>query len=184
MMHPVERPRWTPSPAVPGPGGRATVELRRLRNSARQHPAVVLTAGIGLGLALGWASQPIPPRTTQAMAADGTEATGDNCEHDTGEHEKETAMGMTDKITHKAEELTGKAKEALGNATGNDDLAAQGQADQAQAQVHQAGDQLADAKHDAGEGVRRAADEAADAAQRVKDHVAEAVDDVTPSGDG
>jgi len=41
-------------------------------------------------------------------------------------------MSASDKIKAAAETVTGKAKEAVGNATDNDRLVAEGQADQAQ----------------------------------------------------
>ena len=54
-------------------------------------------------------------------------------------------MGLDDKIKHGAQEATGKAKEAAGNATDNDDLAAEGQKDQTKANLKQAGDDVKDA---------------------------------------
>ncbi len=54
-------------------------------------------------------------------------------------------MGLDDKIKHAAEDLTGKAKEAAGKATGNERLEAEGQADQAKADVKKAGDNVKDA---------------------------------------
>jgi uncharacterized protein YjbJ (UPF0337 family) len=59
-----------------------------------------------------------------------------------------TTMTMGDKIKHAAEDATGKAKEAAGKATGNEDLEARGQADQAGASVKQAGDKAKDAAKD------------------------------------
>lgn len=40
-------------------------------------------------------------------------------------------MGLDDKISNKAEDLKGRAKEATGAATGDDDLKAEGKHDQA-----------------------------------------------------
>ena len=54
-------------------------------------------------------------------------------------------MGDTDKIQHKAEELGGKAKEALGDATDNERLEAEGRNEQAKANLKQAGDKVKDA---------------------------------------
>ncbi|MFC6154720.1 CsbD family protein [Nocardioides yefusunii] len=45
---------------------------------------------------------------------------------------------------HKAEEGLGKAKETVGDATGQDDLKTEGQADQAEAKVKQVGDKIKD----------------------------------------
>lgn len=53
-------------------------------------------------------------------------------------------MGLDDKIKNAAQDLTGKAKEAIGNATDNDKLAAEGKADQAKAQVKQAAEDVKD----------------------------------------
>ena len=57
-------------------------------------------------------------------------------------------MTMGDKIKHAAQDATGKVKEAAGKATGNEDLEARGQADQAGASVKQAGDKTKDAAKD------------------------------------
>lgn len=57
-------------------------------------------------------------------------------------------MAMGDKIKHAAEDVAGKAKEAAGKVTGNKDLEARGQADQAGASAKQAGDKVADAAKD------------------------------------
>ena len=54
-------------------------------------------------------------------------------------------MSFTDKAKNKAEELAGKAKEGLGEATGNDRLYAEGQAQQTEAQAKQAGEHIKDA---------------------------------------
>ena len=52
---------------------------------------------------------------------------------------------MDDKIEHKSEELTGKAKEKVGDATGNEDLQAEGQADSTKGSLKSAGDKVKDA---------------------------------------
>jgi uncharacterized protein YjbJ (UPF0337 family) len=57
-------------------------------------------------------------------------------------------MGLDDKIGNKAEELGGKAKEATGHVTGNRDLEAEGQGDQASSHVKQAGEKVKDAAKD------------------------------------
>ena len=54
-------------------------------------------------------------------------------------------MSIGDKIKHAAEEAVGKVKEATGNATDNESLKAEGQADQASANTKQAGDKIGDA---------------------------------------
>jgi uncharacterized protein YjbJ (UPF0337 family) len=90
------------------------------------------------------------------------------------------AMGIADKISHKAEELSGKAKETVGRMTGNEDLEAQGRADQAEADVQQAGDKMRDAKDDASEGLQDAKDDLSSAARDAKERVSEAADHLKP----
>ena len=58
---------------------------------------------------------------------------------------KESDMGD---IENKAEELKGAAKETFGDATDNEDLQAEGAADQAKADVKQAGENVKDAVKD------------------------------------
>ena len=53
-------------------------------------------------------------------------------------------MSASDKIRNAAEELAGKAKEAVGNVTNNDELAAEGKADQAKAGVKKTGEDVKD----------------------------------------
>ena len=48
-------------------------------------------------------------------------------------------MSVTVKVKNKAEELTGKAKQGIGDATDNERLAAEGQAQQTSAHAKQAG---------------------------------------------
>jgi uncharacterized protein YjbJ (UPF0337 family) len=54
-------------------------------------------------------------------------------------------MGLEDKARNKADELKGQAKEKAGQATGDENLEAEGQADQAVADVKQAGEKVKDA---------------------------------------
>ncbi|TQK18515.1 CsbD-like protein [Microbacterium sp. SLBN-154] len=54
-------------------------------------------------------------------------------------------MGLDDKIKNAAQEIAGKAKEAIGNATDNDKLVAEGKADQSKANIKQAGEDVKDA---------------------------------------
>jgi uncharacterized protein YjbJ (UPF0337 family) len=54
-------------------------------------------------------------------------------------------MGIGDKISNAAEEGVGKVKEGVGHATDNERLEAQGQNDQAKANVKQAGEDAKDA---------------------------------------
>lgn len=50
-----------------------------------------------------------------------------------------------DKMKHKGEELGGKAKETTGKLTDNEELEAEGRADQTSANLKQAGDNVKDA---------------------------------------
>ncbi|RNE62100.1 CsbD family protein [Cryobacterium tepidiphilum] len=54
-------------------------------------------------------------------------------------------MSGTDKMKHEAEEAIGKGKEAMGDATDDRDLKAEGKGDQAKANLKQAGDDVKDA---------------------------------------
>ncbi len=51
-------------------------------------------------------------------------------------------MGLDDKIDNKMEDLGGKAKEGVGRATGDEDLQAQGEGDQAKSDLKQAGEKI------------------------------------------
>ncbi|MCW2866974.1 MAG: CsbD-like protein [Marmoricola sp.] len=54
-------------------------------------------------------------------------------------------MGIADKASNKAEELKGKAKEVVGNVTDDDELEAEGKAEQTKSDVKQAGESVKDA---------------------------------------
>lgn len=54
-------------------------------------------------------------------------------------------MGMGDDMKHNMEDMKGKAKEAIGDATDNDSLQAEGMADQAGAKMKKVGDDVKDA---------------------------------------
>lgn len=58
-------------------------------------------------------------------------------------------MSLGDKIKNTAEDLTGKAKEATGKATGNESLEAEGKGDQVKSDAKQAGENVKDAAKDA-----------------------------------
>jgi uncharacterized protein YjbJ (UPF0337 family) len=58
-------------------------------------------------------------------------------------------MGVGDKIQNAGEEAAGKVKETTGRATGNQSLEAEGKADQASANIKQAGEKAKDAVKDA-----------------------------------
>jgi len=63
-------------------------------------------------------------------------------------------MGIGDKISNKVEELTGKTKEGVGDATDNRSLEAEGQADQSAAHTKQAGENVKDALREASTAVK------------------------------
>jgi uncharacterized protein YjbJ (UPF0337 family) len=54
-------------------------------------------------------------------------------------------LGLDDKAKDKAQELKGEAKEGLGRATDDEELQAEGQADQAKGNLKQAGEKVKDA---------------------------------------
>ncbi|WP_130494615.1 CsbD family protein [Motilibacter rhizosphaerae] len=54
-------------------------------------------------------------------------------------------MGLDDKLSNAADKLGGQAKEAAGKASGDQDLQAEGQADQGVADLKQAGEKVKDA---------------------------------------
>jgi uncharacterized protein YjbJ (UPF0337 family) len=56
-----------------------------------------------------------------------------------------TPMGADEKFDNKAQELRGKVKEGVGRATDDEDLEAQGRADQMKADVKQAAEKVKDA---------------------------------------
>jgi uncharacterized protein YjbJ (UPF0337 family) len=53
-------------------------------------------------------------------------------------------MGLADKAENKAEEVKGQGKEAAGRATDDDQLQAEGEADQAKSNLKQAGEKIKD----------------------------------------
>lgn len=54
-------------------------------------------------------------------------------------------MGFTEKAKNAAEDLAGKAKEAAGKVTGNDELAAEGKTDQAKSSLKDGVEDVKDA---------------------------------------
>ena len=54
-------------------------------------------------------------------------------------------MGLDDKIENASEDVQGKAKEATGKVTDNEDLQAEGKMDQSKADMKQAGEKVKDA---------------------------------------
>ena len=57
-------------------------------------------------------------------------------------------MGFDDKVDNKTDDIKGRAKEAVGSVTGDDDLKNEGRADQAESSVKQAGEKVKDAVGD------------------------------------
>jgi len=64
-------------------------------------------------------------------------------------------MGFDEKVENKGEELKGRAKEAAGAATGDDELKNEGRADQADSSVKQAGEKAKDAVKDLKDAVKK-----------------------------
>jgi uncharacterized protein YjbJ (UPF0337 family) len=56
----------------------------------------------------------------------------------------ERPMGLDDKIKNAAQDVAGKAKEAIGNATNDDEKVAEGKRDQSAASAKQAGENVKD----------------------------------------
>jgi uncharacterized protein YjbJ (UPF0337 family) len=56
-------------------------------------------------------------------------------------------MGNDDKADNKIEEIGGKAKQAVGNATGDEALERQGERDESKANLKQAAEKVKDAFH-------------------------------------
>lgn len=54
-------------------------------------------------------------------------------------------MGTQDKVSNKAQHLKGKGEEAVGSATGNEDLRAKGKTDQTKSSLKDAGEKVKDA---------------------------------------
>jgi uncharacterized protein YjbJ (UPF0337 family) len=54
-------------------------------------------------------------------------------------------MGIGDKAKNAAEDLSGKGKEGLGDATGDDEMKAEGKTDQSKANLKKAGENVKDA---------------------------------------
>jgi uncharacterized protein YjbJ (UPF0337 family) len=67
-------------------------------------------------------------------------------------------MGLGDKAKDKAEELAGKAKATVGDATDNPDLEAEGRMQEAQADVKQAGENVRDTGDDVTDALRSSSD--------------------------
>jgi uncharacterized protein YjbJ (UPF0337 family) len=63
-------------------------------------------------------------------------------------------MSATDKAKNQAEETKGKVKEWVGDKTDNEDLQAEGAADQLKANTKQAGEHVKDAAHDVADDFR------------------------------
>ena len=63
-------------------------------------------------------------------------------------------MSNTDKMGNRAQEAKGKVKEWVGDATDNESMQAEGEADQRKARTKQAGEHVKDAAHDVGDAIR------------------------------
>ncbi|GHJ07963.1 hypothetical protein TPA0907_23300 [Micromonospora humidisoli] len=63
-------------------------------------------------------------------------------------------MSFTDKAKNKAQELTGAAKERLGDMTDNERMRAEGSTEQSEARARQAGEHVKDAGRDVRDAMR------------------------------
>lgn len=68
-----------------------------------------------------------------------------NVSHTDSPPEKESSMSFIDKAKNTAEKVTGEVKEAVGKATDDKDLEAEGKKDQASGSVKNAGENVKDA---------------------------------------
>ena len=68
-------------------------------------------------------------------------------------------MSGDNRIKNAAEDLAGKAKEAAGKVTGNEDLVAEGRADQVKSSVKDAGEDVKDAAGNVADAADRAAED-------------------------
>ena len=64
-------------------------------------------------------------------------------------------MSFGDKVSNKTEDAKGKVKEAAGRGTDDDDLKAEGKADQSKASVKDAGEHVKDAAKDVKDSVTK-----------------------------
>jgi uncharacterized protein YjbJ (UPF0337 family) len=85
--------------------------------------------------------QTLLPRSAARVCAAGQARVGQRSADET----EDCTMSGTDKMKDKAQELAGRGKEAVGDATDNRDLQAEGQKDQAAGNLKQAGEKVKDA---------------------------------------
>jgi uncharacterized protein YjbJ (UPF0337 family) len=64
-------------------------------------------------------------------------------------------MGFDDKVDNKSEEVKGRAKEAAGAVTDDDELKHEGRADQTESKVKQAGENVKDAAEDVKDALKK-----------------------------
>ncbi|CAB4724163.1 MAG: CsbD family protein [Actinobacteria bacterium] len=64
-------------------------------------------------------------------------------------------MGIADKLSNKVEDLKGKGKEGAGKATGDEQLQAEGKADQASASIKDGVEKVKDAAKDLKDGLTK-----------------------------
>ena len=86
-------------------------------------------------------------------------------------------MSTGDKISNKADDLGGKAKETVGGLTGDRDLRDEGRADQAKAAVKDAGEKVKDVAGDVGGKLKDAAEDVGDKLKHIADKAKAAVHD-------
>jgi uncharacterized protein YjbJ (UPF0337 family) len=95
---------------------------------------------------------------------------------------EEQIVSTENKISNKADDLGGKAKEKIGGLTGDQDLRDEGRADQAKAAVKDAGEKVKDAAGDIGGKLKDAAEDVGDKLKHMADKAKAAVHDRNDHG--
>jgi uncharacterized protein YjbJ (UPF0337 family) len=123
------------------PGAHRRKRRRRGHHLARRKPA----GRFGRLIAGGG---PARPRSGSCRPGDDCGTGHGGNRHDVGEcsrRNREVPMAFDDKVDNKSEELGGKVKEGFGKATDDEQLEAEGKADQTSSNLKQAGEKIKDA---------------------------------------
>jgi uncharacterized protein YjbJ (UPF0337 family) len=129
---------------VPGQGQVLEDELvERVQYGAEGHGG--LSSGDASRLLLNRAQRHIPERGPQPEERLGSVDRGTMTSSDDPRRPKETPMGFDDKMENKGEDLKGKAKEATGKATDDEELEAEGKTDQVKSDLKDAKENVKDA---------------------------------------
>ena len=147
--------------------------------AARRHPLAVFALGLGVGVLAGRVSTHLRQGSSGVTRTADEESVGPSAGNRHADHPgEENVVGISDKV----QEMTGKAKEAVGGAVGNEELQAEGRADQRSAHAQQAGDELAEAQQDASQGLRAAKDDIVEAGHDAKERISKATDHAKQAG--